>query len=103
MSADEDEVRRCKRGHDQDEHGRELAATGRRYCQRCDTLAHRTPGREYTEGYRWIWKEGYGGVSEYRLMRERGLSPREIADKLNVRWDSFQRTLYRRVGGMASW
>jgi hypothetical protein len=41
---------------------------------------------------------------EYWFLRHTlGLTPEEIAAKHGVRWESFQRTLHRRVGGKASW
>lgn len=47
---------------------------------------------------RLLWVDG-----EYQFLREQGLTPQEIGEKHFVKWESFQRTLYRRVGPKEKW
>lgn len=57
--------------------------------------------RRTRENRYWLWVDD---AAEYRFMREMlGLTPREIGDKFGIRWESFQRTLHRRLGRSSGW
>ncbi len=67
-------------------------------CRRCHR--DRTDGRYVPSGRFLLWADDN---YEYRFLRDMGMTPQDIATKFGVRWESFQRTLWRRVGGKANW
>ena len=100
----------CRRGHDRDVVGvyewKSTRSPSRmvRECRACRAINQERyrKGNPYVRiSYQWIWDDD---AAEYWFMRhELGLAPREIGDKLGVRWESFQRTLWRRIGGKHEW
>lgn len=100
----------CRRWHLRAVHGtRTFRGGGGRKCVTCyrrhlATYCERRKAEVRARGLtgnRWLWEDD---ASEYRWMRDTlGMSPREIADKTGTRWESFQRTLHRRIGGKHEW
>jgi len=81
----------CWRGHELPE---DRQAQGHE-CQPCRRYYDRPITPQYA-----LWENG---GAEYWFLREQGMTPREIGEKHGVRWESFQRTLYRRIGGKTEW
>jgi len=99
----------CQQWHLRAAHGIREFPSGKRQCRTCyrQRLAiHcarvKAQVRERgLAGNRWLWEDNN---YEYRYMRETlGMSPRDIADKTGTSWPSFQRALWRHVGGVTEW
>lgn len=71
-----------------------------RECRRLKSADYRARTRN-PSAVRSLWDDD--GAEYWFLRRDLGMSPREIGEKHGVKWTSFQRTLWRRVGGKASW
>lgn len=83
---------RCKYGHTAGRYTTDKSCVTCRRTRAKDTYDY-TPRPVFL-----LWED-----AEYQFLREQGLTPREIGDKHGIKWESFQRTLYRRVGLKEKW
>lgn len=82
---------RCWRGHG---NGRYMPNGS---CVTCQAIKSKASHKPVTPKYA-LWQDG-----EYQFLRDLGLTPQEIGEKHGVKWESFQRTLHRRLGAKTLW
>lgn len=100
----------CRNWHLRAVHGYYLWSKGRdregaieRVCKRCHKDNDRRRHARYPRPVSPVYALWLDGGAEYWFLREQGLTPRQIGEKHNVRWESFQRTLWRRIGRKTEW